>query len=112
MYIPDNLWPQIEPKLVEAVKGLKVGQPDEVGTFVTAVINEASFDKISTYLNAAQSSSDAKILVGGKCDKSKGFFIEPTIIVAKQPKYATMTDELFGPVLTIYVYPADKYDEV
>jgi len=110
-YFPDNLWPEIKAKLVAAVNEIKVGQPDDFTSFMGAVIDAASFKNIKNYLDHAKSSPDAEIIVGGKCDDSVGYFVDPTVIVTTNPKFKTMQEEIFGPVLTVYVYPADKYEE-
>jgi 1-pyrroline-5-carboxylate dehydrogenase len=111
-YIPSNIAEEVKQLLVEGVNSFKVGAVDDFGNFVNAVIDEKSFDKISTYIDNAKNSADASILVGGKVDKSKGYFIYPTIIEAKDPKYVTMCEEIFGPVLTIHIYDAEKLKEV
>ena len=110
-YIPSNLAEEIKEKLVAEVKRMKMGTVEDFTNFVNAVIDEKSFDKICNYIENAKNDSQAKILVGGNCDKTKGFFIEPTIIETTEPKYITMCDEIFGPVLTIYVYDANRYEE-
>lgn len=110
-YIPDNLWPAIKTKLIEQVKSIKMGDPEDFTNFMTAVIDEASFDKLSMYIDNAKKDKNAEIIVGGTYDKSEGYFIRPTVIVTDDPHYVTMEEELFGPVLTIYVYEADKYEE-
>ena len=88
-----------------------MGPVDDFSNFINAVIDEKSFDKIDTYLKNAAKDRKASILVGGKCDKTEGYFVEPTIIEAKDPKYVTMCEEIFGPVLTVYVYDADKFEQ-
>ena len=110
-YIPSNLADEIKEKLVAEIKSMKVGSVEDFSCFVNAVIDEKSFDKLEKYIKDAEAAADAKILVGGKCDKSKGYFVEPTVIETANPKYITMCDELFGPVLTIFVYDADKFEE-
>jgi len=110
-YIPDNLWPELKEKLVSQVNGIKMGDPEDFTNFMCAVIDEASFDKLAMYIDRAKKDKDAEIIVGGEYDKSKGWFIRPTVIVAGDPHYVTMEEELFGPVLTIYVYEADKWEE-
>jgi 1-pyrroline-5-carboxylate dehydrogenase len=110
-YIPSNLADEIKSKLVEGVKSFKIGTVEDFSNFVNAVIDEKSFDKIKGYIEDVQGSEHASILVGGTCDKSKGFFIEPTIIEALDPKYITMCEEIFGPVLTIFVYDSEKFEE-
>jgi 1-pyrroline-5-carboxylate dehydrogenase len=110
-YIPDTLWDEVKQKMVEQVKTIKMGNPEDFTNFMTAVIDEASFDKLSLYIDNAKKDADAEIVVGGGYDKSEGYFIEPTVIRALDPHYVTMEEELFGPVLTVYVYDAEKYEE-
>ena len=88
-----------------------MGTVEDFTNFINAVIDEKSFDKIKSYIDNAKKDKKAEIWVGGKCDKSEGYFIEPTVIEAKDPKYVTMCEEIFGPVLTIYVYDANKFEE-
>ncbi|MCB0824643.1 MAG: L-glutamate gamma-semialdehyde dehydrogenase [Armatimonadetes bacterium] len=110
-YIPSNIADEVKKKLVEGVKSFKMGSVEDFRNFVTAVIDERSFDKIASYIDDAKASSDVEVLVGGGYDKSEGYFIEPTILEAKDPKYRTMCEEIFGPVLTIYIYDAEKWSE-
>ena len=110
-YIPDNLWEDVKNYVIEDIKSFKMGSPEDMSNFITAVIHEGSFDKLAKYIDAAKTDSDAEIIVGGNYNKSKGYFIEPTVIVTSNPKYTTMCTELFGPVITIYVYDADQYSE-
>ena len=111
-YLPSNLAAEIKKKLVETVKTMKMGTVENFTNFINAVIDEKSFDKLEGYIkNVRKKDSGAKIWVGGKCDKSVGYFIEPTIIEATDPYYVTMCDELFGPVLTVYIYDENKYEE-
>ncbi len=110
-YIPSNLAEEINTKLVAQIQSMKMGTVEDFGNFVNAVIDEKSFDKIKAYIDAARKDRKATILVGGKCDKTEGYFVEPTVIEAKDPKYVTMCEEIFGPVLTIYVYDANRYEE-
>jgi len=111
-YIPSNIADEVKKKLVAAIKTMKMGTVENFTNFINAVIDEKSFDKLEAYIkSAAKKDSGAKILVGGKCDKSKGYFIEPTVIEAADPKYVTMCEELFGPVLTIHIYDADKFED-
>ncbi len=110
-YIPDNLWNEVKEIMLAQVKSIKMGNPEDFSNFMTAVIDEASFDKLSMFIDNAKKDADAEIIVGGGYDKSEGYFIEPTVILAKDPHYITMEEELFGPVLTVYVYDADKYEE-
>jgi len=110
-YIPQSLWPAVKKQLITDVKSMKMGSPEDFGNFITAVIHEGSFDKLAKAINQAKADADAEIIVGGNYDKSKGYFIEPTVIVTTNPKYATMETELFGPVMTIYVYEDAKWNE-
>jgi 1-pyrroline-5-carboxylate dehydrogenase len=110
-YIPSNISETVKKKLVAGVKSFKMGSVEDFRNFINAVIDERSFDKIKSYIDAVKKSKDAVIIAGGKCDKSKGWFIEPTVIEAKDPQYVTMCEEIFGPVLTIHVYPAEKFDQ-
>jgi 1-pyrroline-5-carboxylate dehydrogenase len=110
-YIPSNLAAEIKKKLVATLKTMKMGTVENFENFINAVIDEKSFDKLEAYIKKAKKDQNAKILVGGKCDKTEGFFIEPTVIEAFDPNYVTMCEELFGPVLTIYVYDEKKYEE-
>jgi 1-pyrroline-5-carboxylate dehydrogenase len=110
-YIPSNIAAEVKKKLVEQVKTMKMGTVEDFTNFVNAVIDEKSFDKLEGYIkNSRKRDSGAKIWVGGKCDKTEGFFIEPTIIEASDPNYVTMCEELFGPVLTVYIYDENKYE--
>jgi 1-pyrroline-5-carboxylate dehydrogenase len=111
-YIPSNIAAEVKKKLVEAVKSMKMGSVEDFTNFINAVIDEKSFDKLESYIKGARKKdAKAKIWVGGKCDKTAGYFIEPTIIEATDPYYVTMCEELFGPVLTVYVYDENKYEE-
>ncbi len=110
-YVPSNLWNDVKNYLIEDVKSLKMGSPEDMSNFVTAVIHEGSFDKLAKFIDQAKADNDAEIIIGGGHDKSKGYFIEPTVIVAKDPKYTTMCTELFGPVMTIYVYDENAFAE-
>ena len=110
-YIPQSLWSDVKEHLVSQVKSIKMGSPEDTSNFVNAVIHEASFDKISSYIDQAKADNNAEIIAGGGHDKSKGYFIEPTVILAKDPKYSTMCTELFGPVITIYVYDDAKWKD-
>jgi len=111
-YIPGNLAAEVKDKLVKGVKSFKMGTVEDFTNFINAVIDEKSFDKISSYLDNAKKDPKAEIWVGGNADKSKGYFIEPTVIEAKDPKYVTMCEEIFGPVLTVYVYKPAEFDQV
>tara|TARA_R110002049_G_scaffold3098_4_gene24354 strand:+ start:4454 stop:6079 length:1626 start_codon:yes stop_codon:yes gene_type:complete len=110
-YIPSNIWEEVKNYVIEDVNSFKQGSPEDMSNFVTAVIHEGSFDKLAKYIDAAKSADDAEIIVGGGYDKSKGYFIEPTVIVTTNPKYDTMSTELFGPVMTIYVYNENEFSE-
>ena len=110
-YIPISLWPAVKEQLITDIKSMKMGSPEDFGNFITAVIHENSFDKLASYIDQAKKDSDAEIIVGGNYDKTKGYFIEPTVIVTTNPKYATMETELFGPIMTIYVYEDAKWKQ-
>jgi len=110
VYMPDNLWAEVKEKYVAMVKTIKMGSPLDFTNFMTAVIDEASFDNIVEYIEYAKASKDAEIITGGGYDKSKGYFVEPTTIVTTDPKFKSMEEEIFGPVLTIYVYKADEFE--
>ena len=103
-YIPASMWETVKEHLITQTNDIKMGSPEDPSNFVNAVIHEASFDKIAGFIDAAKTDKEAEIIIGGGHDKSVGYFIEPTVIVAKSPTYATMTTELFGPVITIFVY--------
>jgi 1-pyrroline-5-carboxylate dehydrogenase len=111
-YLPDNLANEIKKKLVAEVKTMKMGSTENFSNFVNAVIDEKAFNTIKKYIDGAKKDKRCKILAGGKCDSSKGWFIEPTIIETTDPKYTTMCEEIFGPVLTIYTYPGKDFDKV
>jgi len=110
-YVPSNLWDAVKKQVITDVNSFKMGSPEDMSNYITAVIHEGSFDKLAKYIDAAKADTNAEIIVGGNYDKSKGYFIEPTVIVAKDPKYTTMCTELFGPVMTIYVYDENEYAE-
>ncbi len=110
-YIPSNIADEVRKKLVDGVKTIKMGNVEDFTNFMGAVIDEKSFDKLAAYLERAKTDKAATILVGGGYDKKVGYFIEPTVIETTDPKYATMCEELFGPVLTMYVYDAERYEE-
>ncbi len=110
-YIPSNIWSETKELILADLKTMKMGPTEDFTNFINAVIDEKSFDKLAKYIDAAKKDSNVEIIAGGNYDKSSGYFIEPTIIVAKDPKYVTMCEELFGPVLTIFVYDADKFEE-
>ncbi len=108
-YFPESLWPEIKEKLVRDIKSIKMGDPEDFTNFFTAVIDEAAYKSIVEYIDYAKGSDDCEILAGGNYDDKKGWFIEPTIVVAKDPHFKLMEEEIFGPVLTVYVYPDDEY---
>lgn len=110
-YIPQSLWPEVKELLVKDIRSFKMGSPEDTTNFVSAVIHENSFDKLAKYIDEAKAATDAEVIVGGGYDKSVGWFIEPTVIVTTNPKYETLCTELFGPVLTIYVYEDAKWAE-
>jgi len=110
-YVPQSLWPAIKEQLITDTKSMKIGSPEDFSNFITAVIHEGSFDKLASFIDQAKKDADAEIIVGGNYDKSVGYFIEPTIIVTTNPLYKTMETELFGPVMTIYVYEDAKWSE-
>jgi len=109
-YIPSNLWEDVKAFVIEDLNSIKMGDPGDLSNFVNAVIHESSFDKITSYIAQAKSAVDAEIVAGGNYDKSVGYFIEPTVILAKTPRYTTMETELFGPVITIYVYNENDFE--
>lgn len=111
-YIPKSIWPQLRECLGRELSTVKMGPPEDFTNFINAVIDEASFDKLTGYIEQARADDDAEVLFGGNYDKSIGYFIEPTIILAQKPDYITMVEELFGPVLTVYVYEDSKLDEM
>jgi 1-pyrroline-5-carboxylate dehydrogenase len=110
-YIPKSLWKDVKSYVQKDLKSFKMGSPEDFRNFINAVIDEKAFDKISNYIKNAKKDKNAKIIAGGKSDKSKGYFIEPTVIETNDPKYKTMCEEIFGPVLTVYVYEDKKYEE-
>jgi len=110
-YVPSNLWKQLKELIQKDLKSMKMGPTEDFTNFINAVIDEKSFDKLAKYINAAKQDKNVEIIAGGNYDKSKGYFIEPTILVTKDPNYITMCEELFGPVLTLYVYDENKFEE-
>jgi 1-pyrroline-5-carboxylate dehydrogenase len=110
-YLPSNIAERVKKKLIAGINSFKMGSVEDFTNFVNAVIDEKSFDKIKSYIDSARKSKKAEIIAGGQCDKSKGYFIQPTVIEAKDPQYTTMCEEIFGPVLTIYVYEANKFED-
>ncbi|MBK9046140.1 MAG: L-glutamate gamma-semialdehyde dehydrogenase [Bacteroidetes bacterium] len=110
-YIPASLWQDVKKGLIRDLASFKMGPTEDFGNFINAVIDEKAFDKITNYIANAEKSADVEIVAGGKSDKSKGYFIEPTVLLAKKPDYITLCEEIFGPVLTIYVYEDADFDK-
>jgi len=110
-YIPSNLWDDVKKYLLEDLSSMKMGGTEDFTNFINAVIDEKAFDKISKYIDNAKQAEGVEVIAGGNFDKSKGYFIEPTVILTKDPMYVTMQEEIFGPVLTIYVYHENHYEE-
>jgi 1-pyrroline-5-carboxylate dehydrogenase len=110
-YIPQSMWPAVKEQLIADVASMKMGSPEDFSNFVTAVIHEGSFDKLARFIDQAKKDTDAEVILGGNYNKSKGYFVEPTVILTSNPKYATMETELFGPVITIFVYEDAKWAE-
>jgi 1-pyrroline-5-carboxylate dehydrogenase len=110
-YVPSNLWNDVKRIFVEQVNSFKMGSPEDTSNFVNAVIDERAFDKIAGFIDYVKTQADAEIITGGNYDKSKGYFIEPTTVVTSNPKFRTMCEEIFGPVLTIFVYDENKFEE-
>ena len=110
-YIPSNLWEEVKKYLLEDLKTFKIGTPEDFGNFINAVIDEKAFDSITRYIEEAKKNPLNEIIAGGKYDKSKGYFVDPTVIVSKDPLSVTMCEEIFGPVVTIYIYHEDNFEE-
>jgi 1-pyrroline-5-carboxylate dehydrogenase len=110
-YIPKSLWKEIREQAGDMLETVKMGDPQDFTNFVNAVIDEASFDNIMSYINYAKEAPDAEVIFGGKGDKSVGYFVEPTVIQTTNPQFKTMTEEIFGPVITVYVYDDGKFEE-
>jgi len=111
MYIPKSIWEDFKKKYTAEVAKIKMGDPEDFSNFICAVIDKAAFQSIKSYIDYAKDSKEAEIITGGKCDDSKGYFIEPTTIVTTNPMFKTMQEEIFGPVLTIYVYEDENFDD-
>jgi len=109
-YIPASIWEEVKKHLIAQTSELKMGSPEDPSNFINAVIHEGSFDKIAKYIDLAKADDNAEVIIGGTYDKSVGYFIEPTVILAKSPTFATMTTELFGPVMTIYIYEDEEWE--
>jgi 1-pyrroline-5-carboxylate dehydrogenase len=110
VYLPSNLADEILGYVKQDLATMKMGDVEDFGNFINAVISEGSFDKLARYIDQAKQDPEAEIVAGGGYDKSKGYFVEPTVIVAKDPKYVTMCEELFGPVVTVHVYDANEFE--
>ncbi|HMQ49546.1 MAG TPA: L-glutamate gamma-semialdehyde dehydrogenase [Saprospiraceae bacterium] len=110
-YIPKSLWKMVKSQLLDDIASIKVGSPEDFTNFMGAVIDARAFDKISNYITNAKKSDDAEVIAGGTCDNTKGYFIAPTIIEVKDPMYVTMQEEIFGPVLTVYVYSDKDFEK-
>lgn len=110
-YIPSTLWPAVKEQIVADLKEIKIGGTEDFTNFVNAVIDERAFDKIATYIDNAKKSDKITVIAGGNYDKSKGYFIEPTVLLTTDPNYTTMCEEIFGPVLTIYVYEPQDFEK-
>lgn len=111
-YIPASLWPEVKANVQRDLASIKIGPVEDFGNFVNAVITEASFDKLAKYIDAAKADESVELIAGGGYDKSQGWFVEPTVLLVNDPHYVTMCEELFGPVLTIYVYEDAQFDEL
>ena len=111
VYIPKNLWSEIKNNLLNDIKSIQMGDPEDFKNFVNAVIEEKAFDKISSYIENGKKDKDLELLIGGNYDKSKGYFIEPTVFITSNPKNKLMVEEIFGPVTCIYIYDENKYEE-
>ena len=111
-YISKSIWNSVKASVIEDLKSINMGSPDDLSNFMTAVIHENSFDKIAKYIDNAKADSKVQVIAGGSYNKSKGYFIEPTVLVAKDPNYVTMREEIFGPVITIYIYDDNDFDKI
>ncbi|MEO6190458.1 MAG: aldehyde dehydrogenase family protein, partial [Saprospiraceae bacterium] len=111
-YISKSIWTEVEHNLREDLDSMKMGSPEDFTNFINAVIDEKSFDKLAAAIEQTKSAQDAKIIIGGKYDKSIGYFIEPTVILCDNPQYFSMKEELFGPILSIYVFDDADYDHI
>ena len=111
-YLPKSLWPEIKKLMIRDLASFKMGGTEDFGNFINAVIDERSFDKLAKYIDQAKKDKGVEVIAGGNYDKSKGYFIEPTVLVVDDPKYTTMCEELFGPVLSVYVYEDQEFDQI
>lgn len=110
-YIPESIWPSVKQLLITDLNNIRMGPVEDFTNFINAVIDERAFDKISSYIEETKTSKDAEILHGGTYDKTSGYYIAPTVILAHKPDYKTLCEEIFGPVLTIFIYPDSEYDK-
>ena len=108
-YIPANIWEEVKSQLIEGVNSFKMGSPEDFSNFINAVISKDSFDKCKGYIERAITSNDAEIIAGGNCDDSEGYFVQPTVILTSNPHYESMEEEIFGPIITIYVYDENEW---
>jgi 1-pyrroline-5-carboxylate dehydrogenase len=111
-YVPNSIWPAVKEKLVEQVNAIKIGSPEDYTNFMNAVIDEKSFDKLNSYIKAAKADSNTEVITQSINSKEIGYFIQPTIIKTNDPKYVTMCEELFGPILTLYVYEDSEFEAI
>jgi 1-pyrroline-5-carboxylate dehydrogenase len=111
-YLPESLWPEIKNAVLEQTGSFRMGGPEDLSNFITAVIDEKSFNKLTAFIETAKSDPQVEVITGGSYDRTKGWFIEPTVLLSKDPCYITMQEELFGPVLTVYVYKDEDYDDI
>jgi 1-pyrroline-5-carboxylate dehydrogenase len=110
IFVPSSLWKQIKDDLIQQTRELPMGDPTDFGNFLGAVIDRGSFQKIAGYVERARASADADVIAGGECDDAVGYFIQPTLVLAKDPRYESMCEEIFGPVASVYVYPDEQLD--
>ena len=111
-YISKSIWNSVKANLIEDLKSINMGSPEDLSNFITAVIHENAFNKIAKYIDNAKSDSKVEVIAGGSYNKSKGYFIEPTVLVVKDPNYVTMREEIFGPIITIYIYDDNDFDKI
>ncbi|WP_027376989.1 L-glutamate gamma-semialdehyde dehydrogenase [Kaistella palustris] len=110
-YVPKSLWPKVKETMEAQLKTVKMGSPEDPSNFINAVISQGSFDKCKGYIERAEKSADSSVIMGGKCDDSRGWFVEPTVILTTNPNYESLCEEIFGPILTVYVYEDEKWSE-
>ena len=111
VYVPNNLWEEVKGYVLEDIKHIRMGDVEDFGNFMSAVISETAFDRITKYIDEARENPLVEVLAGGEYDKSTGYFIQPTVLQTQDPKSTTMQEEIFGPVVTVYVYQAERYEE-